>query len=437
MRIRMPQVEVDQDQPYANDKLYRSSFGNELNRLIEGTAGEFTLAIDGQWGDGKTTFSKMWCGHLAQEGYRAIYFDAFANDHGQDPFAPLSSVLLEALRPEKETTKDKIKNKYASLGLKFLQIGGRVGLRAVTGGLINDRDLDQLEKIVKGDDANSAVSAVEEKFVEFQVSESELSEFRALLSELAHATSTKSPLVVVLDELDRCRPTFALSLLEKVKHFFSVPGIVFVFVMNSEQMCACIKNVYGSLIDARQYLHKFIDVEHTLPPKRGSGEHRDLYKVYTRHLINVYEFDESRDTELENYLAALAQAFDLSLRDMEKTFRTVALCYHALADRRNPVRSLLYLLAVLRVNDRTVYAIMAKDDYGSLAKDDASLINSTLNKLAGSPELSYIRGWLLACLGREEELEEEFSQHFMNQPRLWRTRKGLIAYYCAKMDYFG
>ena len=68
---------------------------------------------------------------------------------------------------------------------------------------------------------------------------------------------TRQPLVFVIDELDRCRPTFSIELLERVKHIFDVPGMVFVFGVNRNELCSSIKSIYGE-IDADVYLRRFL-----------------------------------------------------------------------------------------------------------------------------------------------------------------------------------
>ena len=62
------------------------------------------------------------------------------------------------------------------------------------------------------------------------------------------------PLVVVIDELDRCRPDYAISLLEIVKHFFSVPNIHFILGVNLDALCHSVKVRYGESFDGRGYL---------------------------------------------------------------------------------------------------------------------------------------------------------------------------------------
>ena len=73
------------------------------------------------------------------------------------------------------------------------------------------------------------------------------------------------PVVVVIDELDRCRPLYAIELLEVAKHLFSVEIIVFVLAINLRQLGHSIKAVYGSDFDSHEYLERFIDITIPLP----------------------------------------------------------------------------------------------------------------------------------------------------------------------------
>ena len=87
------------------------------------------------------------------------------------------------------------------------------------------------------------------------------------------------PIVFIIDELDRCKPDFALELLEQVKHLFSVKGITFLLVTNREQLEESIKSKYGQGINPTNYLHKFINIWLTMP--RASDEYNDNgYQFY-------------------------------------------------------------------------------------------------------------------------------------------------------------
>lgn len=73
------------------------------------------------------------------------------------------------------------------------------------------------------------------------------------------------PVVIAIDELDRCRPLYAIELLEAAKHLFSVNNIVFVLATNRSELGHSIKAVYGEKFDSQEYLKRFIDVDFRLP----------------------------------------------------------------------------------------------------------------------------------------------------------------------------
>ena len=102
-----------------------------------------------------------------------------------------------------------------------------------------------------------------------QKREDVLSELRKLLEEEVIPATTEIegevlPLVVLVDELDRCRPLHAIAMLERIKHVFQVPGITFVLSIDKTNLKRSIQSVYGQ-IDADDYLRRFFTFEHHLP----------------------------------------------------------------------------------------------------------------------------------------------------------------------------
>jgi hypothetical protein len=78
-------------------------------------------------------------------------------------------------------------------------------------------------------------------------------------------------LVIVIDELDRCRPDYALALLEIIKHFFAVPHVHFVLDVNLHELENSVKVRYGAEINAGLYLQKFVTLTMALPNKSVDG----------------------------------------------------------------------------------------------------------------------------------------------------------------------
>ena len=91
----------------------------------------------------------------------------------------------------------------------------------------------------------------------------QLGEARDFLTNRPRTRPVK-PIVVTIDELDRCRPTYAVKVLERIKHYFDVPGIVFVIATDGTNLPNAVGSVYGAKIDGELYLRKFFDYEFDL-----------------------------------------------------------------------------------------------------------------------------------------------------------------------------
>ena len=106
------------------------------------------------------------------------------------------------------------------------------------------------------EDISSFVGAMAEEQLRAQeAAEEALARFREYLGETVTALTEKEQdparrkIIIFVDELDRCRPTYAIEVLECVKHLFSVEGLVFVLALDDEQLRNTIASVYGAGFD--------------------------------------------------------------------------------------------------------------------------------------------------------------------------------------------
>jgi len=114
--------------------------------------------------------------------------------------------------------------------------------------------------------------------------EEALGEARDLLLRRQRGGPIKGHVVVVVDELDRCRPDYAVRMLERIKHLYSLPGFVFVIATDNVNLRSAVKSVYGPGTDGEQYLRKFFDFELHLRPPQPSE--------YARVLIHQFGVDD-------------------------------------------------------------------------------------------------------------------------------------------------
>ena len=105
---------------------------------------------------------------------------------------------------------------------------------------------------------------------------------------------TGHPLIFIIDELDRCRPTFAIELLERVKHIFDIPNMIFVFGINRSELCSSLQSIYGE-IDAGVYLRRFFDMEFSLPEIDSEPFCKSLMEKYK---LNDFFSELSKNTNI-------------------------------------------------------------------------------------------------------------------------------------------
>jgi hypothetical protein len=198
--------------------------------------------------------------------------------------------------------------KFAINTVGHLAIGNADLSDSIKKGLefLDESATDTLEKVVA------------KRLAEYQESNKSVSAFKETLKEMA--VDAKKPIVIFLDELDRCRPDFAVRTIERVKHFFDVPGIVFVLLLNRRQLVAAVEGLYGPKVDAEAYLAKFIPLSLSLPKRISVERHGDddNRKHCKSELIRL-GFPLTQNTEaFVTAMGIFATLLGLSLRDIER-----------------------------------------------------------------------------------------------------------------------
>lgn len=135
-------------------------------------------------------------------------------------------------------------------------------------------------------------------------------------------------LVIVIDELDRCRPDYALSLLETIKHFFAVDGVHFVLGVNLKELQNSVRARYGVGANAETYLQKFVNLHYTLPSSTRNEEWSRVWQHYFRSQSKTMGLSIARETLVTQVilmLETLRMDRDVSLRDVDRVLSVIAL----------------------------------------------------------------------------------------------------------------
>ncbi|MFT5061849.1 MAG: hypothetical protein ACI9AX_002180 [Polaromonas sp.] len=310
-----------------DDPLDRAASGKALSGLVERIEDPMVIALDGGWGTGKSWFLKRWVGQHRldyPDQARTVYFDAFAHDYLDDPLVAVMGVLIAELEPDSAAEKDtwtKIKTAAWKLRKPAARIALAVGTGGATevGGAAPDEGAKALGKLA---------TETADNFWDKEASRRDaMEEFGAALKALTLSVGeegTPRKLVIVVDELDRCRPDYALSLLEVIKHFFAVDHVHFVLGVNLAELENMVRVRYGTQEGAALYLQKFVTLTMELPEQ--TSEHSPQagsLLVFSENARNLGIPPAIAKNALI-YVRAISQTRSVSIRDTDRYVSNLA-----------------------------------------------------------------------------------------------------------------
>lgn len=265
-----------------------------------------TIAIDGKWGSGKTFFIKQEIMLInamnpmnqderqnldiiknkimkkEEQKYdeirmnmKPVYYDAWQNDNDIDPIV---SLICEISKQTKEFVQTK--------KLDLIKAGTAI--------------VDYFMKTNISDIYNSNKG---DNYFEYLIYRKDLEDdFKDFFNNLCNENCNR--IVIFIDELDRCKPSYAVKLLEQVKHYMDDDRITFVFALNTLELQHTIRQFYGYGFDANRYLDRFFDI-------RASLTTVDINKYY----IELGELD---DDIIDIVGKIIINEYDLGLREITR-----------------------------------------------------------------------------------------------------------------------
>lgn len=344
-----------------NDKLGRKGYAVFLKNIIDNsdkyrrdkTQESYVIAIDSSWGTGKTYFTDMFEKYLSgfdgsgieneNKDYVVIRFDAWKNDFWNNAFEPFVTTVLE-----NDMFYGDIDAKNAESLLKNILSSSIT----IAKGIVKKKVEDCFD--IDTDSLMEAINSTTKSFGKFLVHDSELfSEYQQFKNAiiqfketLSNIVTDKRKIVIIIDELDRCKPTFAIQLLEIVKHLFDIRGITFVFMIDIEQLSYSIKTVYGQEMDATGYLCRFFDYITRMPKP-------DIRTYIENSLEDIQLFENCSSEDIINFVdffCELYHHFLLSLRDID----TIICSYKIMLD------SFLYEYSFIEAHCQYLFYLMLK-----------------------------------------------------------------------------
>lgn len=381
MNIKPPKLNIDPNNPYGNCQLNRKEYGDILKNIISHSDEGFVLAINNKWGTGKSTFLNMWKADLELNKEPVLYFNAWENDFEDNA---QTALLGELKSLETNETEEKFK-KILSYATKL----GKGIIPSLTKAIVSkyietEEIVDLLSKV-----SEEASDIFEGEISQYLNKKESIHKFKDSLSQYIEDSFKDQKLIFIIDELDRCRPNYAVSILEQLKHFFSVNNIVFVLSIDKIQLGNAIKGVYGSeQLDSNDYLRRFIDIEYSIPDPSENQ--------FFEYLYNYFEFDtffrnadRTRFSDFrydkDNFITTAKLLFDqknIALRLQEKILSHSRLAINSFNFNSYVTPHFFLLLSYIKVVDNDFYEQIKSGNLEilELQKKYKSLLSSNLDE---------------------------------------------------------
>lgn len=350
-----------------HDLFKKKQLSRSLTALFENLEHGSVCLLDGRWGTGKTTFVRQWAADLSSMNIPSIYFDAFSSDYLDSPFEAIAGTFVQAAMEADRSDQSAYKSflsKAATVGKAVASVSARVGIKAATLGAVTAADLGELGGIrdIVADGLGDVTEESVKKLLESHADrQAQFAALRRSLSELPgllkpnQSIGGDPPLIVFIDELDRCRPDFSLGILEVLKHFFRADRIHFVLVTNRDHLQTSVDRRYGAGSASSEYLEKFYDFvvyyEHSY--ERHSEDSIETFVNSAMRDLIPADLEDGR--YIREYVRDIAMAFRLTLRQIQALSTNVAIAYLAARPREYRPAVLIAFLALIKTMRPALY----------------------------------------------------------------------------------
>lgn len=356
---------------FENDLLELRPFADRLKKFIEiehqFVDGSLVIALSSKFGSGKTTFFQMWKTDLDnlpknQNPPLVILLNAWESDYYGDPLFAIISGLVYRMR-ESENSTELIVNAAKDIGWLATAIGGQIvqkvtGIDPFSAGAIAE------EKKAK---RNGTAEMLKEPFSMYQSRKDAMHNLKTAIQKFVK--SSKPRVLFLVDELDRCRPDYAIAYLETIKHIFDIQGAVFILAADRQQLENSAKTAFGPDLDFEEYYRKFVHREVSLPPISETG-YTKLAKTYVDYYLQRdglrHCFMDLDSYRMEN-ITELVGALRLTPRQLQEMFRILG---HVFETSENNRGQLLWCLAVgsvamaaLKVGNQKVFHLLGNQEF--------------------------------------------------------------------------
>ena len=306
-------------------------WGNEDIRPVQ------RIFINAPWGMGKTLFADAIKEYLSEnyEEINTLYVNSWKMDFYDEPMKALIAEMSEDNIITVEST-EKAKKFLKNCGKIFFgKILKNFLLKSIN---LNDKDIEEMKSFFNGLDTS--------ELEDYKNYKKLLEEFKDTLSK------EERPKIIIIDELDRCRPDYAIQLLEIIKHIFDVKNIIFLFLINRKQLESIVSTIYMNSNLSTKYFEKFYDIELNLPEANYKELNEPEFQVvnsFKEYKVDKNNYSENRDLVIQkiflDMIFVVNDSFSkISIRSIKKLLKKFNILKDSLIEKEKEQHILILLL---------------------------------------------------------------------------------------------
>jgi len=301
------------------------SLGLTISNIIKESIPHFTIGIYGEWGTGKTTLMKAIERNLQDESVYdneqkilSVWFNAWQYEREENP------ATLSLMKTVAYAMADHEKFGLVSKTiLKSLTIVGKDLLEQISLHVLSKLDTNLDEELDKKIDYLN-------KLYKDSVYFDGLKEIRKQMHKLREVEGNDYRVVVFIDDLDRCTPRKALEVLESIKLFLDMEGIVFVIGLSHNTVIQLITNAYKATgVKGEDYIKKIIQI----PIKIPSWSQENIIDLIENKISKNLHLEYSQF--LSENAGMVAKVVDYNPRQLKRFINNVIIAFETFLSKNN------------------------------------------------------------------------------------------------------
>jgi energy-coupling factor transporter ATP-binding protein EcfA2 len=326
-----------------------------MKEYRENSENGLVILLNGSWGSGKTTFLNDFEKAISESSDYGLLckYNSYEYDFYETAYIPFFSTIEDRLK----------------LGNNFNKIVKCLGRDTCNFSLSTlYMVINAITKIVNVDLNDLKDNMIEIQEEDYLKNFKDFKECKEEIKKKLKKLCKKNTQIFIIDELDRCKPSFAMETLEIIKHFFDVDNCVFIIAVDKIQLQEAAKTIYGQDMDSEKYFSKFFDYQHNLFPL-------DFYETIDINDIEEIDIIIKQSAKIFEFL-------DVSTRDSKKIFNEFVIKYKNFTENNNSwsleQSIFMIFLLTLKYIDLLFYNEILHGNYPQFSK---KLINSLESKL--------------------------------------------------------